>query len=244
MLRVNYKMTIFNKDKNWKVITLKLSVILAILLIVVFGINLDKKLYKSDSLIEYLGLDYDLFYDSFAFTPMDGSINFSNPNATLTIVEFIDYESPFSKKFHKKTYQIIKEKYIDTGLINYVIIDNPLFTIHKKSMLYAQAIHCADEQNMSELYYNLLLSKRIVNENDIYMFADNLSLNQIQFNYCIDTKKYEFNIFEGIEYSKNNNIIQTPTLIIDDIKIEGLKSSKELQEIIDKKLNLNNPVSN
>ncbi|MDA3855622.1 MAG: thioredoxin domain-containing protein [Candidatus Woesearchaeota archaeon] len=232
-------MNIFDKRRNWKIITLKLSIILIILLMLVFVISFDKKIYnKYESFTGHFNLDYDLLIESPIITPINGIITFGNPNATLTIIGFIDYESPFSKKFHEKVYSKIKEEYIDTGLVNYVVIDNPLLNIHKKSLLYAQAVHCADEQGMSEEYHNLLLTKKTVTEIDVDMFAQNLSLNYTQFRECINTKKYEFDILEEIGYAENNNIIRNPTIIIDNVKIEGVKTFKEIDKIIKEKLNI------
>ena len=65
--------------------------------------------------------------------------------ATLTLVEFTDYECPFCKRFHDRSWPELKAKYVDTGKVRYVVRDLPL-DIHSAAMPAAIAARCAGEQ--------------------------------------------------------------------------------------------------
>ena len=59
-------------------------------------------------------------------------------NATVTMIDFSDYECPFCKRYFDDTFAQIKKEYIDTGKIKYVYRDLPL-SFHAKAHKEAQA---------------------------------------------------------------------------------------------------------
>ena len=65
--------------------------------------------------------------------------------ASLTLVEFTDYQCPFCKRFHDRSWPELKAKYIDTGKVRYVVRDLPL-DIHSSAMPAAIAARCAGQQ--------------------------------------------------------------------------------------------------
>jgi len=66
-------------------------------------------------------------------------------SAGLTLVEFTDYQCPFCKRFHDRSWPELKSKYVDTGKVRYVVRDLPL-EIHSSAMPAAIAARCAGEQ--------------------------------------------------------------------------------------------------
>ena len=71
--------------------------------------------------------------------------NLGAVTATLTLVEFTDYQCPFCKRFHDRSWPELKAKYVDTGKVRYVVRDLPL-EIHSAAMPAAIAARCAGEQ--------------------------------------------------------------------------------------------------
>ena len=66
-------------------------------------------------------------------------------NAPVTLVEFTDYQCPFCKRFHDRTWPEIRKNYVDTGKVRFVVRDLPL-TFHEQAMPAAIAARCAGEQ--------------------------------------------------------------------------------------------------
>jgi protein-disulfide isomerase len=66
-------------------------------------------------------------------------------DAKVTLVEYTDYQCPFCKRFHDKTWPELKSKYVDTGKVRYEVRDMPL-SFHEKAMPAAIASRCAGEQ--------------------------------------------------------------------------------------------------
>jgi len=70
-----------------------------------------------------------------------------NPDATITIVEFSDFQCPFCQRFHQTTLPLILENYVDTGKVKFVYRDYPIQNLHPNGAIStALAAECADEQ--------------------------------------------------------------------------------------------------
>jgi len=90
---------------------------------------------------------------SFKLSEKDARIG--DKDAPVTIVEFSDYGCPFCQRFHEKTYPQIKEKYIDTGKVQYIFKHRPLTRLHpqaKKQAIFAQ---CVAKKEGDEKFFEL-----------------------------------------------------------------------------------------
>jgi protein-disulfide isomerase len=65
--------------------------------------------------------------------------------APVTLVEFTDYQCPYCKRFHDRSWPELKAKYVDTGKVRYVVRDLPL-NFHPQAMPAAIAARCAGQQ--------------------------------------------------------------------------------------------------
>jgi protein-disulfide isomerase len=65
--------------------------------------------------------------------------------AAVTLVEFTDYQCPFCRRFHERTWPELKRSYVDTGKVRYVVRDMPL-SFHAAALPSAMAARCAGEQ--------------------------------------------------------------------------------------------------
>lgn len=50
---------------------------------------------------------------------LDSSRMIGSERAPLTMVEFTDYQCPFCQRFHLNTFDEIKKKYIDAGVLRF-----------------------------------------------------------------------------------------------------------------------------
>ncbi|KKK71660.1 hypothetical protein LCGC14_2911680 [marine sediment metagenome] len=68
----------------------------------------------------------------------ENGLIFGNKNAKVTLVMFEDFKCKYCKEYFNETFPEIKERYIDTGKIKYVII--PLSFIYGSKLLTNAAI--------------------------------------------------------------------------------------------------------
>jgi protein-disulfide isomerase len=79
-----------------------------------------------------------------------------DPNAPVTVVEFLSFECPWCKKFHDETFPQLESQYIDTGKIKFVVRDLPLSFQDPAATKDAWAADCARDQGGDQAYFGYL----------------------------------------------------------------------------------------
>ncbi len=173
----------------------------------------------------------------------NGSPITGNPSATITIVEWGDYQCTFCYKFHHSTFNTIKQDFIETGKVKLVFKDFPLNG--PDSVLAAEAAYCAQDQGKywqyhDELYKNWGGEKTgWITRDSLDKFATTVSLDLEKFDKCLDDHKYLERVNQMYEFGKEIGIDATPSFLVFNnekiIKITGnqplevfLKSLDEL----------------
>jgi len=113
-------------------------------------------------------------------------------DAPVTIIEYSDYQCPFCARSHRDVFPIIKEEYIDTGKVRFIMRENPLTSIHRNAFDASMAALCAaDQDNYWEMADLLFANQRTLTTDNLKGFATQLELDSEAFNECLDTRKYE-----------------------------------------------------
>lgn len=108
-------------------------------------------------------------------------------NATVTLIEYSDFECPFCGKYYPTVKQAISE-YGDK--IRVVFRHFPL-SFHPQAMPAALASECAGEQGKFWEYHDKLFENQTSLNADLYKkLAGDLRLNVSKFNDCVSTQKY------------------------------------------------------
>jgi len=171
----------------------------------------------------------------------NGSPIMGNPNAPLTIVEWGDYQCTFCYRFHQSSKDILIQEYVNTGKINFVFRDFPLNG--PDSVLAATASYCADDQGKyweyhDEIYKNWAGERTgWVTRQSLDQFANTVGLDLVQFNKCLDDKKYEQKVLENEKFGTKIGIKATPSFLIFNnekiTKIEGNQPFSVFRQAID-----------
>ncbi|PIT86136.1 MAG: hypothetical protein COU33_04830 [Candidatus Magasanikbacteria bacterium CG10_big_fil_rev_8_21_14_0_10_43_6] len=148
----------------------------------------------------------------------DHNPRFGNPDATVTIVAFIDFECPFCQRAYP-TFERIKETYSPATQI--IFKHFPIESIHPHARKASLAAQCAHEQGKFWEYYNLVFTEKKLDEESLFSYALKLRLNTRQFNTCVDTEKYAAAIDQDFQDGLTVGVRGTPTYIINQQKLEG-----------------------
>ncbi len=173
----------------------------------------------------------------------NGSPIMGNPSASITILEWGDYQCTFCYKFHQSTLNTIKQDFIETGKVKLVFKDLPLNG--PDSVLAAEAAYCAQDQGKYWQYHDELYKNwggertGWITRDSLDKFATTVSLDLDKFNECLDDHKYLERVNQMYEFGKEIGIYATPSFLVFNnekiIKITGnqplevfLKSLDEL----------------
>jgi len=167
---------------------------------------------------------------------LEGEPVLGNPQAPLTMVEFSDFECPFSKKFALEIFPQIKKNYVDTGKVKVVFKNFPL-GFHPNAFNAALASECAHEQGKFWEYAQILLeNQQSLDVDNLKKYAKQIGLNEKKFNECLDSKKYEDKVKKDLQEGTQAGVKGTPAVFIDWELIEGALPFEAFAQKIDEKL--------
>ncbi len=164
-----------------------------------------------------------------------------SPDAKVTIVEYASLTCPHCAAFHNKTLPMIKERYIDKGLVKLVYRDFPLDGLALRA---AFLPHCA-----GPLRYFGLLGTLFARQSQwaagsdpliaLAKIASQAGMTEESFKTCIADKAVEKKVLDSaLEAEKTFAVKSTPTLFINGVKYVGGLTPEQAQSILDPLLGL------
>ncbi len=166
-----------------------------------------------------------------------------SPDAPVTIEEFTDFQCPYCRLYALQTLPLIKEAYIETGLVRYIAKDFPLPT-HPNATVAAETARCAGAQGafwpMRDLLFDLqgqwspLGSEQVV---DTFVgYAEDLALDSAALHQCLDSGEFgdlvRLDTWEG----EQAGVQGTPSFRINGQLISGAYPFEIFQELIEAEL--------
>ena len=144
---------------------------------------------------------------------------FGSPSAPLRIVEFADFECPFSRD-ESLVVRELQARFPEK--IYFIYRDFPLTDIHPHAFRAAEAANCAHEQKKFWAMHDKLYQNAVrLTDLDIKLYALEVGLDIARFNECFDGRKYK----EEIEIDRADGVAAgvqgTPTFFINGKRIAG-----------------------
>lgn len=168
---------------------------------------------------------------------MNGSPILGNPSASITILEWGDYQCTFCYKFHESTLDIIHKEYIETGVVNLVFKDFPLNG--PDSILAAEASYCANDQGKYWQYHDEIYTNWAgertgwISKNSLNTFAEFVELDIEKFNSCLDEHKYRQKVLDLEQFGREIGIDATPSFFVfNDKKIIKITGNQPLEVFV------------
>ena len=147
-------------------------------------------------------------------------------DAPLTMVEFVDLQCPYCRLYHADTFKQIKEHWIDTGKLRYVVRDFPLEDVHPQAMNAARAVRCAGEQGKAwDLRERLLPLGSRLSPEIIRQSAIDAGLKTEAFVGCSDSAKYDEPIRADITEGQIVGITGTPSFVLGVTTVNGVEGT-------------------
>jgi len=149
----------------------------------------------------------------------NGSPALGSESASVTIVEFGDYQCEACYYWFHNTRASLIDNYIETGKAKLVFVDLPF--LGRDSPKAAQASYCAEDQGKYWEYHTMLYTFQDgppdsgwADRDRLNSFAFSLDMNMDEFNDCMDSSKYKKRVKANYDEAVKNNARSTPTFMI------------------------------
>ena len=157
-------------------------------------------------------------------------------NAPVKIKIFSSLTCPHCANFHIKIVPEINKKYVESGKVQLIFIDFPL---DQAAFNASKLLHCVDQKKqitfLDTVYENLgeWTSGSNINEinNNLKKIVQILGINSTQFDKCLNDEVISDKILNRrIDGHQKYSISSTPTIIINEKKLEGSASFKKIKK--------------
>ena len=201
--------------------------------------NLNLKLFF---LIKVLFVYFIICLKSYADTPktLSDLVVLGVDNAPVKIKIFSSLTCPHCANFHIKIVPEIKKNYVESGKVQLIFIDFPL---DQTAFNASKLLHCLDQKKqmayLDTIYKNqdkwTAGSNINAINNNLKKIVKILGISSTQFDECLNDEVIEDKILNSrIDGHQKYSINSTPTIIINEKKLEGSASFKNIKKKIEK----------
>jgi len=193
-------------------------------------------------LIKVLFVYFIICLKSYADTPktLSDLVVLGVDNAPVKIKIFSSLTCPHCANFHIKIVPEIKKNYVEAGKVQLIFIDFPL---DQAAFNASKLLYCLDQKKqmayLDTIYKNqdkwTAGSNINAINNNLKKIVQILGISSTQFNECINDEVIEDKILNNrIDGHQKYSINSTPTIIINEKKLEGSVSFINIKKKIDK----------
>lgn len=166
-----------------------------------------------------------------------------DPKAPVYIVEYGDYQCPFCLKFWSETEPQLIAEYVNTGKVYFEYRTYPI--IGPESFTAAEGSYCAGDQGKFWEFHDTLFTNWTgenvgdFTQDKLIQYANALNLNAAEFESCLSAEKYKGRVEQDKAQAEADGVHATPTLFINEVKVEGAQPFHALKQYIEDALNGN-----
>ncbi|HSV04962.1 MAG TPA: thioredoxin domain-containing protein [Candidatus Binatus sp.] len=153
-------------------------------------------------------------------------------NASVTIIEFSDYQCPFCKRAEDVVEQVMKTY---DGKVRLVYRDYPL-PFHPNARPASEAAACANAQGKFWEYHSKLFHGDGIEADKLKTYADQVGLDRKKFDECVDKKPFSAEIDKDVKDGEKAGVNGTPAFFINGRMLSGAQPYEKFKEIIDDEL--------
>lgn len=162
-----------------------------------------------------------------------------DPDASVVLEEFSDFQCPFCGRFTAETMPGLLENQIAAGEVLLVYHDFPLESIHPQAFAAAHAARCAGDQGadaywqMHDLLYERMSAWGVNNPGPVFLgMAEELGLDTAVFSACQEGQEHAAAIRADIEYGLSQGIRSTPSFLVNGQPLVGAQPLAAFEQAI------------
>lgn len=178
--------------------------------------------------------EIEVFLDEPRLTALvnDNAPSLGSKQATITVVEFSDFQCPFCRSSQDTIKQVLRSYQKEIRLI---FLHLPL-EIHSEAFSAAQAAFCAGQQNAFWTFHDALFASEDFSTEALNKIASGLHLNMPVFADCIKSEAARNAILRDLNEAQRLGINSTPTFLINGRVFRGALSFQDFKAAIEREL--------
>ncbi|MEM7426195.1 MAG: DsbA family protein [Pseudomonadota bacterium] len=170
-----------------------------------------------------------------AWEPPHGDRWLGAEDAPVTVIEFASATCPHCANFHKGTWPKLKEEYIDTGKIKFIMREFPLDHLSLAGFMVAR---CAPDGRYFDMLDVLFKKQRTWTGHDprgeLFKIARQAGATQKSFDACLVNEDLAKGIAEARDHASSKlGVASTPTFYINETKLTGNQPISAFRKHID-----------
>ncbi len=151
--------------------------------------------------------------------PEANGLSMGNPNATVKVVEYADFQCPYCRQYTETIEPTIIQNFVETGKIYFTFV--PFSFIGQESLDAANAAYCANAQGKFWAFHDMLFANQGQTENAgaftqkrLIAFGEALGLNKSEFQSCVSGNTYASQVQQDIVQANQAGVTSTPSFIV------------------------------
>lgn len=151
-------------------------------------------------------------------------------NASVTIVEFSDFECPYCSRVLPTLEQVMARYPEDVRL---VYRNFPLRS-HSRAGPAAEAALCAEEQGQFWAYHDKLFANaRALSDEQLKSYAQELGLDMPAFEQCYDERRFADQVANDVQEALAAGVSGTPAFFINGVSLSGARPPEDFYRTIE-----------
>lgn len=144
----------------------------------------------------------------------DGAYRLGSTDAAIVVIEFTDFQCPYCRRFHEGVFRELRQRYVDAGVVQYVVRDFPLRS-HRHAFPAATAAHCAAAQGRYWEMSDRLFANQARLDAALYpVLAREAGLAAAEFEECMKSPAARRAVNHSLTVGMRLGIGGTPTLLL------------------------------
>lgn len=138
-----------------------------------------------------------------------------DPKASITIVEYSDYQCPFCGRYFTQTLPEVRKSLVQTGKVRYLFSNFPLDSLHPQAFKAHEAAACAGDQGKYwEMHTQLFNNQRALAVPQLESYASKIGLDMGAYKVCMAANKFANKVRSDFSAAAGLGIEGTPTFLI------------------------------
>ena len=165
-----------------------------------------------------------------------GDIVLGDPDAPLTVIEYASFTCPHCGSFALQTFPQVKEQYIDTGKVNFILRE---VYFDQYGLWASMVARCGGEKGFYPLAETFLSTQSTWTRADdighaIQQVGRRAGLSSDRLEQCLSDREFAKELLATYQENREADEVQsTPTFIINGEKFTGAMSFDQFSEILD-----------